>query len=788
MAVPAARVNVEPAVHGETIRVRGLVQGVGFRPTVWRLAHELGLRGAVCNDSGGVLIELWGRSTLRDRFVWRLEREVPPLARIDALERAPLRRPPPQGFRILESRAGEVHTAIVPDAASCAACVAEISAPEAPRYRYAFTNCTHCGPRLSIVRRIPYDRANTSMGDFAMCATCQGQYDSPADRRFHAQPIACPSCGPHLQLEGTNERDESADAVACTQQLLRDGKIVAIKGIGGFHLACDAANAAAVSALRTRKGREEKPFALMARDLAVIRRYCTVSPAEATLLQSAAAPIVLVRKAGCAPLAPEVAPGQRNFGFMLPYSPLHHLLLADFDRPLVLTSGNRSDEPQCTANEEARERLHGIADAMLMHDREIVSRVDDSVARVIAGAPTLLRRARGYAPALLPLPAGFERTPDVLSFGGELKNTFCLLKDGGAILSQHIGDLEHARAQEAFRNSLALYANLFEHRPRAVAVDLHPDLLPSKLGRQHAAAQNVPLIEIQHHHAHIAACLIDNKVPLSAPPVLGLALDGLGFGADGTIWGGEVLLTDYCGFRRLGGLVVVPMPGGTAAIRQPWRMAFAHLRRLAEFPQLAREYSQLSFFRALAEKPLATLEAMVARRFNCPLTSSCGRLFDAVAAVCGIRQIVSYEGQAAIELEAAATCEVAGAYPLILEERSELVQLDPAPMWPALLGDLAAQVPVATVSARFHAGLAIGLANLLERLVERSGAVTARRVALSGGVFQNALLTELLVARLEREGWQVLRHSRVPPNDGGLALGQAAAAAARLLRGASVCA
>jgi len=753
MAVRAARVNVEPAAHGETIRVRGLVQGVGFRPTVWRLARELGLRGAVCNDSAGVLIELWGRSTLRDRFVCRLEREVPPLARIDALERAPLRRSPPQGFRILESRGGHVHTAIVPDAASCAACIAEISAPEAPRYRYAFTNCTHCGPRLSIVRRVPYDRANTSMGDFAMCADCQAEYDSPADRRFHAQPIACPSCGPRLQLEGVNERDESADAIACTQQLLRDGKIVAIKGIGGFHLACDGANAAAVSALRARKVREDKPFALMARDLAVVRRYSTVSPTEATLLQSAAAPIVLLPKLDSAPLAPEVAPGQRNFGFMLPYSPLHHLLLAGFDRPLVLTSGNRSDEPQCTANEEARERLRGIADAVLLHDREIVNRVDDSVVRVIAGTPTLLRRARGYAPTLLPLPAGFERAPDVLSFGGELKNTFCLLKDGGAILSQHIGDLEHARAQEAFRNNLALYSKLFEHRPRALAVDLHPDLLPSKLGRQQAAGQDLPLIEIQHHHAHIAACLIDNEVPIGAPSVLGLALDGLGFGTDGTIWGGEVLLADYCAFRRLGSLAVVPMPGGTAAIRQPWRMAFAHLRRLAEFPQLAREHSQLSFFRALAEKPLATLEAMLASGFNSPLTSSCGRLFDAVAAVCGLRQIVSYEGQAAIELEAAATCEVEGAYPLRVEEHSDLVQLDPAPLWPALLGDLAARVPVARVSARFHAGLAIGLVKLLERLVERNGGGIARRVALSGGVFRTPFLRRCwLHAWSERAG------------------------------------
>jgi hydrogenase maturation protein HypF len=784
----AAPLSESSPVRGEAIRVRGLVQGVGFRPAVWRLARELGLRGAVRNDAEGVLIELWGPRDTREHFVRRLEREAPPLARIDALERGPLSQRPPAGFRILESRGGEVHTGAVPDAATCSACLAEIRDAGARRHDYAFTNCTHCGPRLSILRRIPYDRAHTSMEAFAMCPSCRAEYDDPADRRFHAQPIACPDCGPQLWLEESDGRRVEDDPIAHARELLRAGRIIAVKGIGGFHLACDASNADAVATLRARKRREHKPFALMARCLDVIRRYCSLREAEIALLRSSAAPIVLLPMLRGARLAAAVAPGQRSYGFMLPYSPLHHLLLAQSDAPIVLTSGNRSDEPQCTDNEEARERLAGIADAWLMHDRDIVNRLDDSVVRMAAGAAVPLRRARGYAPAPLALPPGFAHAPQILALGGELKNCFCLLKDGGAILSQHLGDLKHGRAQAAFREGLTLYSRLFAHRPRAIAVDLHPDYLSSRHGQSLAEAEHLPLWGVQHHHAHVASCLADNGVPREAPPVLGMALDGLGYGADGTIWGGEVLLADYLDYRRVASLAVVPMPGGAAAIREPWRMAYAHLKRLDDGSRLLREYAALPFMQMLASKPLATLDAMLARRLNCPMTSSCGRLFDAVAAVCGLGQTVSYEGQAAIELEAAALPEASGGYPFALEEQHGLMRLEPAPMWRPLLEDLALGRPPGVVSARFHAGLAAALAALLEHLASGGGGIARRRVALCGGVFQNALLCELLIPRLQSAGWQVLRHARVPSNDGGLALGQATVAAARALAGVQPCA
>jgi len=784
----AAQLGESGSAHGEAIRVRGLVQGVGFRPTVWRLARELGLRGAVRNDAEGVLIELWGARKAREHFLRRLAREAPPLARIDALERGPLAQRPPQGFRILQSRGGEVHTGAVPDAASCSACLAEIRDAGARRHGYAFTNCTHCGPRLSILRRIPYDRAHTSMAAFAMCPSCRAEYDDPSDRRFHAQPIACPDCGPRLWLEDAEGERVEDEPIAHARQLLRAGRIIAVKGIGGFHLACDASITDAVAALRARKRREHKPFALMARDLDVIRRYCSVHAAEIALLQSSAAPIVLLPMHGGARLAAAVAPGQRNYGFMLPYSPLHYLLLAESDIPLVLTSGNRSDEPQCTGNEEARERLAGIADAWLMHDREIVNRLDDSVVRMVAGVAAPIRRARGYAPAPLPLPPGFARAPEILAMGGELKSCFCLLKDGSAIVSQHLGDLKHGRAQAAFRDGLALYSQLFAHRPRAIAVDLHPDYLSSRHGRSLAVAEHLPLCEVQHHHAHVAACLADNGIPYDAPPVLGMALDGLGYGADGTIWGGELLLADYRDYRRVASLAVVPMPGGTAAIREPWRMAYAHLKRLDDGSRLLRDYAALPFMQMLASKPLATLDAMLARGLNCPMTSSCGRLFDAVAAVCGLRQTVSYEGQAAIELEAAASRDAAGSYHFALEEQTGLLRLEPAPMWRALLKDLAMGASIGMVSARFHAGLAAALLALLGHPASGAGCMARRRVALCGGVFQNALLCELLIPRLQSAGWQVLRHTRVPSNDGGLAYGQATVAAARALAGVQPCA
>ncbi|MDQ3494312.1 MAG: carbamoyltransferase HypF [Pseudomonadota bacterium] len=769
------------------VAVRGLVQGVGFRPMVWRLARRHRLRGWVGNDGAGVSMHVCGSGQDLDAFLVALRSEAPPLARIDCIDRAPAALLPAEtDFSIVASRCNGVRTGVVPDAATCTACIEEIGDPSARRFRYAFTNCTHCGPRLSIVRSIPYDRAATSMAGFTLCAACRAEYEDPADRRFHAQPIACPDCGPHLWLENALGVDGAGaihdDPIDATRRLLQAGRIVAIKGLGGIHLACNAADPDAVARLRARKHRDDKPFALMARDIDMVRRYCRIDEAEAQLLRDTAAPIVLLDADGPERLADGVAPGLHGHGFMLPYTPLHHVLMEGLDAPIVLTSGNRCDEPQCIGNDEARERLAGIADALLLHDRDIVSRLDDSVVRIAAGTPALLRRARGFAPAPLRLPSGFADTADVLAFGGELKNTICLLRDCHAILSQHLGDLKHPAANRAFHETLALHLDLFDHRPSVVAIDSHPDYLPSHAGRAWAAANDCRLIEVQHHHAHIAACMADNGLDIDVAPVLGIALDGTGFGDDGTIWGGEFLLADYRGYRRLAAFAAVPMPGGAQAIRQPWRLAYAQLRRAFGWEHVAREHAALPFFRAMADKPLATLDGMIASGLNSPLTSSCGRLFDAVATVVRWRDSVSYEGQAAIELESAvdrAALDDGKAYRFSITDEDGIPRLEPGPMWRELLRDLAAGVAAGVVAARFHAGLAQGLTRMAQHLASPHGDRCCDRVALSGGVLQNRVLAEATIGGLEAAGFAVLRHQRVPANDGGLSLGQAAIAAAR---------
>lgn len=781
-------------MNGERIRVRGLVQGVGFRPTVWRLAQDLGLTGEVRNDGEGVLIRIWGPPPERDRFCAELLVQCPPLARIDALERQPCDEPPPAaGFRIVASVAGSVHTGIVPDAATCPACRRELFDPADRRYRYPFINCTHCGPRLSIVAAIPYDRANTSMAVFAMCAACQREYEDPGDRRFHAQPNACAICGPRVWISerGGQALDPAVlgavDAIAAASHLLGQGAIVAIKGIGGFHLACDATDARAVAELRRRKARFAKPFALMARDLDVIRRFARLDAIEAEQLASVAAPILLLAADGAERVADEVAPGQTTIGFMLPYSPIHHLLLDAWERPLVMTSGNRSDEPQCTDNDEAAERLHGLADYWLWHDRAIVNRVDDSVVRILDGAPRLLRRARGYAPAPLNLPPGFAAGPPILAFGGELKNTICLLQDGQAVLSQHLGDLEDARTAREYERTIDLYLELFRHQPAWFALDHHPGYRSTLVGIERAARAEVPIRRIQHHHAHIAAVLADNGWPLAGGRVLGIALDGLGYGADGTLWGGELVLADYAGYERVGWLAPTPLPGGGKAILEPWRTAYAHLATHLGWERVRAAYPDLEVVQWLADRPLEILDRQMATGFNAPVTSACGRLFDAVAAVLGIgRGGIQYEGQAAIELEALA-CRAGdddtSAYPFAWREAvegapSDTIELDPTPMWQALLADLAAGRSAPEVAVRFHRGLAEAVANGAARLAARHHCSTT---ALSGGVFQNRLLFEDLALRLRGLGLVVLAHRQVPTNDGGLSLGQAVVAAAQVI-------
>ncbi|MEJ2123918.1 MAG: carbamoyltransferase HypF [Alphaproteobacteria bacterium] len=763
-------------IVGRHFRIRGLVQGVGFRPHVWLLAREAGLSGQVLNDGEGVEIEAWGTASELDAFTAKLTAEAPPLASITNVQTEVLlgTAPPSGDFIIAPSAHGAITTGIVPDAATCPACLEEILDPNNRRYRYAFTNCTHCGPRLSIIRGIPYDRASTSMSAFPMCPACQAEYEDPADRRFHAQPNACPVCGPRLWLEDHSGKLIAVDPIAETARLLLNGAIVAIKGIGGFHLACDATNTDAVAILRQRKHRDAKPFAVMVCDLTQARLYAAISDAEIRALESPAAPIVLVKMAGM-PLAAGIAPGHDHLGLMLPYTPLHHLLMRETGCPLVMTSGNLSSEPQVTSNNEAKEKLSGIADAWLMHDRDIVNRLDDAVMRIDAPGPAILRRARGLAPQPLPLPDAFKGSSRVLAMGGELKSTFCLLKDGQAILSQHMGDLEDATTHADYRKTQALYRQIFDFSPEVIAIDHHPNYLSSQWGNVLAAETGAAVVAIQHHHAHLVACLGENGIDPDAAPALGIILDGLGLGDDGTIWGGELLLGGYDSYKRVGHFVPVALPGGEQAIREPWRNAFAHIRAAFGEETEAR-LAGTDFGAFLADKPLTTLDKMIARGINAPLSSSAGRLFDAVAALTGIcceRQ--SYEGQAGMQLEAAARPFLASetAYPLTVDGRDPLV-LSWRPLWLTLLEDLSAEVPAGRVAARFHLALVAGLADAANRIASQHG---VRRVILSGGVMQNQILLEGLFQRLREEGFEVLTHSKVPPNDGGLSLGQALFAA-----------
>ncbi|MGB5634470.1 MAG: carbamoyltransferase HypF [Waterburya sp.] len=811
----------------EEIRVRGTVQGVGFRPTVYRLAKNCGLRGEVGNDGQGVLIKVIGTPISIDTFVQRLQTESPPLAKITAI----IRHPDIDGksftdFAIVQSNRGNICTEITPDAATCPACQTEIFDFLSRWYRYPFTNCTHCGPRLSIIKQLPYDRTHTSMAGFQMCSNCAQEYQDPANRRFHAQPAACSICGPHVWLEraiegsgedggdggdggdegdgGDREEEIKVDPnsieVDTVAKLLRQGYIVAIKGLGGFHLACDATNEMAVQKLRQLKHRPHKPLALMARGIEIIQQYCTLSKAEEKLLTSAAAPIVLLRRKKLGnsndksliknQIPTSVAPDQNTLGFMLPYTPLHHLIFRELDIPLVMTSGNLNNEPQCIDNNEARTKLGGIADYFLFHNREIVNRVDDSIARMInldnSFPIQILRRARGYAPAPINLPPDFPDNPPILAMGSELKNTFCLLRDGQAIVSQHIGDLANKTALAAYHQTLNLYLSLLEHQPAAIAIDLHPEYLSTKLGKELAVANGLPLHNIQHHHAHIAACMVENGVSFYTSPLLGIALDGLGYGEDGTLWGGEFLLADYRGFRRLGKFKPVAMIGGTQAIYQPWRNTYAHLN------QGSSEYRDLELFKFLQQKPTQLLDQMVAQGLNSPLASSCGRLFDAVAAAIGIcRESCSYEGQAAIALEALAeqailsNPEEIAAYPFSIENRklpgqSYLPYIEPCLMWQALLEDLKCNTAQSIIAAKFHLGLAKAIASLVEHICCNNRDVEIKQVALTGGVFQNQILLKEVRILLEAINLEVLTHSQVPSNDGGLSLGQAAIAVAQV--------
>jgi hydrogenase maturation protein HypF len=772
--------------HAEQIRIRGIVQGVGFRPAVWKLAQRFQLYGTVSNDGDGVLIEVQGKLATIDAFIKAVGDEKPALSRIDRIERKLLESPscPATSFKIIESNHSDANTGITADAATCQDCLLDIFDPKNRRYHYPFTNCTHCGPRLSIIRGIPYDRAQTSMAAFTLCSACLQEYQSADNRRFHAQPNACPVCGPALWLEDNqgeiiSKLSTDDTPIIKAVSYLNYEKIVLIKGIGGMHLAVDATNEKAVQRLRIKKHRPLKPFALMMKDMAMVKRYCHINAKEQAVLSSPAAPIVLLkRKNKPSPvLANSIAPQQKTLGVMLPYSPLHHLLLDSINKPVVLTSANASDEPQCIDNNHARQSLNKIADYFLLHNRKIENRVDDSVLRIMAAKARFYRRARGYAPESLPLPKGFENTPAILAMGGELKNTFCLLKNEQAMVSQFMGDLENFTTYRDYRHHLSLYEKLYQQRAKHIAIDLHPEYLSSKAGQKIAQERGIDCHFIQHHHAHIAACLAENLYPLDADPVLGIVLDGLGYGADNTLWGGEFLLTDYRQNQRLAYLKPIALLGGSIAMRQPWRNTYAHLQTCLTWDWVSKKYADLDLFKRLSNKPLTILKNMLKQGLNCPKASSAGRLFDAVAAAVGIcYESIQYEGQAAIELENSiskqAWAEAEDSfYPFLIKDK----QLDPSTMWKALLNDLAQSTPIALISARFHQGLANAILVMAIKLAKEHQLKT---IVLSGGVFQNKTLFEAVNKGLEKKGFRVLTHQLVPANDGGLALGQAVIVAA----------
>ncbi|MQA85697.1 MAG: carbamoyltransferase HypF [Streptosporangiales bacterium] len=753
------------------VRVEGIVQGVGFRPFVYALAVRHGLAGCVGNDASGVFIEAEGSSAELARFRAAVEREAPPLAMIERVSDEAIEPVGQTEFVIASSRGGgQRATLISPDTATCVDCLRELFDPADRRFRYPFINCTNCGPRFTIVRDVPYDRPFTTMATFPMCADCAREYHDPADRRFHAQPVCCPACGPSLRLVDARAKPIEGEPIARTAGLLADGLVVAVKGLGGYHLAADAESEAAVAALRSRKHREDKPFAVMVGDADAARRLCAVDEVEERVLAGPRRPIVLLRRRPDAPLAESVAPGNRFVGLMLPYTPPHHLLAREFGRPFVLTSGNVSDEPIAYDDEDAFGRLSGIADAFLFHDRPIHIRTDDSVTRVFRGRELPVRRSRGYVPQPLRL-ARASRRP-VLACGAELKNTFCLAKGGYAFISHHIGDLENYETLRSFTEGIEHFRRLFDIRPEICAYDLHPEYLSTKYANDLAGAELVAeLVGVQHHHAHVVSCLADNG---EAGPVIGVAFDGLGYGTDGTLWGGEFLAADLAGFQRLGFFEPVPMPGGAAAIKQPWRMAAAYLD--AAYDGAPPEDL------AVVERNAARWEKVtaVARQgVNSPATSSAGRLFDAVASLVGVRDVINYEGQAAVELEQRADAGEWAAYRAGITggaTSGDPFRVRGADTVRAVVEDLRAGVPVETIAARFHRGMAAVIVAGCERIREATGLST---VALSGGVFQNLLLLEAAANGLVEQGFRVLLHHRVPPNDGGVSLGQVAVAGTR---------
>ncbi len=757
------------------VKVRGIVQGVGFRPFIYQLAGRFQLSGWVRNQSDGVEIEVAGPADSVETFICWISRDPPPLARIVGVETTDLPYRQLEGFKIAGSKAGESRSTLIsPDVCTCSDCLRELFDPNDRRFRYPFINCTNCGPRYTIIKDIPYDRDKTTMSRFDMCPECLGEYENPLDRRFHAQPNACPQCGPQVWLEDCGQKAIGAgdEAVRNAVSLLDAGAIVAVKGLGGFHLAVKATDEVAVSRLRGRKVREEKPFAVMFSGIEDIGFHCQLNSMEEELLKSPARPIVLLWKRGDTvglPIAASVAPKNRRLGVFLPYTPLHSLL---FDgspfRALVMTSGNQSDEPIVAENEEARLKLSGIADYFLFHDREIYIRCDDSIALVRGDRPLCIRRARGYAP----LPVFLrDPCPSVLGTGAELKNTVCLTRGTSAFLSQHTGDLENLETLRSFEHSILHLERLLEVRPELIVYDMHPDYLSTRWALEQ---REIPVMAVQHHHAHIAAVMAEHGI---GEPVIGLALDGTGFGADGNLWGGEILRVDKAGFERLGHFKNVPLPGGAKAIKEPWRMALGYLWSI-DPENTGSRYADL--LAAWPAEDVRIISRMLSRRLNCPLTSSCGRLFDAAAALCGVCLYASYEGQAAIELEQAIEPDD-GYYGAKIETATHsegTIVIDQFPIIEALVEDVRRGVSTGRISARFHNGVVRILGEAAAAASARTG---IKRVALSGGVLQNGYLSDRLEADLWKLGFEVFSHGEVPPNDACISLGQAWIGAQRLL-------
>ena len=743
----------------KAIEITGIVQGIGYRPFVYNLALTHSIRGWVLNNEKGVLIDAEGDDGDLDRFIEGLTALAPPLARIETLKAHPLE---PQGYSNFEIRQSKGtsngFTLISPDVATCHRCLAELLSPGDFRYRYPFINCTLCGPRFTIINDIPYDRHKTTMAPFTMCPVCLQEYENPVDRRFHAQPNACPACGPSLRLVNRKGETLPGNVLDRTLDLLLQGSIVAVKGIGGFHLVCNAENHGAVSTLRSRKFREDKPFAVMCRDMEEVRAHGDIQEEEERLLCSPERPIVILNRKKGSSIAPGVAPFQKTLGVMLPYSPLHHLLLQGPLRSLVMTSGNVSDEPIAYRNEEACHRLSEIADFFLLHDRDIHMRCDDSVVRVFKGVPYVLRRSRGYVPFPIKLPFDLEM---ILACGGELKNTFSLSRGPYVFVSHHIGDLENLETLLSFEQGIEHFKKLFSIEPKAVAYDLHPEYLSTKYA---LSLEGIPKVGVQHHHAHVVSAMAENGL---AGDVIGVALDGTGFGTDGTIWGGEFLRADLSDFERLAHLRKVPMPGGSMAIKEPWRMALAYL--FEAFGDKAMDL-ELDWIKRRDPQKCGVLKRMIEKSVNSPLTSSMGRLFDTVSSLLSIRETVNYEGQAAVELEMLADPEGKDEYPFEIREKERPMVVDPMQTVRGIVQDLIQGHSPSRISGKFHRTVARLVVETCKRIRSESG---LDRVVLSGGVFQNTLLLALVFDGLKESGFKFYTHHLVPANDGGISLGQA---------------